>query len=281
MQSESVVDCVIGYTEGAPHWREALAGEPCLVANGLVGTMQMLRVWDGCYAVLLEKLGAVVRLAPDRIVCLVHDADGGRYSGDPCNLDVMARLLTASCLLPKGYLVVHAGGVARNGRCHLWTGPSGVGKTTRVLDLVSRGWDYCGDDVLVLGEVEDGGWNVFPGVRTAKVMADTCARFVELTSLAEKSPLHDKHVFAVDRFFPTTIPPSAVIDRVYCIGPEPEPHPRRLRESEALARLMAGFLYYLWPEDANRVLSRLCDLVSKIPVYAVSRDTRVDDGAGT
>jgi hypothetical protein len=277
---EGAVRCVIDYTDAVPHWREVLAGEPRSVANSLVGEMQMLRSLDG-YAILLERLGAVVRLAEDEILCLVHDAEGRRYSRDPCNLDKVARIITASCLLPKGYLMVHAGGVACNGRCHLWTGPSGIGKTTRVLELVSRGWDYCGDDVLILGKVKNSGWHVFPGVRTAKVMTDTCKRFAQLTSLGEEEPLYGKHVFAVDRFFPTTVPRSAVVDRIYCIGPEPELRPRRLGESEALARLMAGFLYYLWPEDAGRVLAAIWDIVSQVPVYAVSRDTCSDDGVGT
>ncbi|MBN1505283.1 MAG: hypothetical protein JW955_00470 [Sedimentisphaerales bacterium] len=277
---ERAIRCVIDYTDVVPHWREVFVGDLRSVASDLFGEMQMLGAQDG-YAVLLEKFGAVLRTTRGDMMCLVDDVEGRRHDGDPCNLSTAACLITASCLLRNGYLVVHAGGVARHGRCQVWTGPSGIGKTTRVLDLVSRGWDYYGDDVLVLGRDERGAWHVFPYSRTARVTSETCSRFTQLASLADGKRTSDKYVFDVDRLFATTIPASGVLDRICCIGPEPESYPRRLGESEAITRLMAGFLYYLWPEDANRVLDGMWDVVSKVPVYAVSRDTRSDDGVET
>jgi len=277
---EGAIRCVIDYTDVVPHWREVFAGDLRSVTNDLIGEMQMLRAQDG-YAILLEKFGAVLRTAEGDMICLVHDVEGKRHGSDPCNLSTAACLITASCLLQNGYLMVHAGGVARNGRCHVWTGPSGIGKTTRVLDLVAKGWDYCGDDVLILGRDKHDAWHVFPYSRTAKVTPQTRTRFTQLASLADGKMTSHKYVFDVDRLFATTIPASGVLDRIWCIGPEPESRPRRLHESEALARLMAGFLYYLWPEDADRVLAGMWDIVSKVPVYAVSRDTCSDDGVGT
>jgi hypothetical protein len=275
-RSEKIARCVIDYTDAVPHWQEAFAGELRSLEDSFVGRMQMLRTEDG-YGILLERLGAVARSAAGDLLCLVHDVEGKRYGRDPCNLDATARILMASCLLRQGYLMVHGGGVARRGRCHLWTGPSGVGKTTRVLDLVAQGWDYCGDDVLILGKVEKEGWHVFPCWRTAKATVETCARFPPLASLATEVRPGNKRTFQVDRVFPTTVPASATVDRIYCLDPEPGHPSRRLDASEAMDRLAPGFLYYLWPDDAERVLASFWDIVSEVPVYAVSRDLGLDE----
>lgn len=277
--SNGTINCVIDYTDTVPHWRDILS-ERLLrtVVDDVFGKAQVFEAQDG-YALLLDGFGAILRSAEGNIICLVDDVKGKRHSDDPCNLGMAAQIITASCLLQNGYLVVHAGGVVRNGRCHLWTGPSGIGKTTRVLELVSKGWDYCGDDTLILGKINSNTWTVFPYWRTARATPDTCARFRRLSTLANKEAICEKHVFEVDRFFSTKVPLSATLERIYCLGEGAALRQQRLSESEALERLVPCFLYYLWPRDADKVLASIWDIVSEVPVYVISRDTYNEDGA--
>jgi hypothetical protein len=52
---------------------------------------------------------------------------------------------------------IHAGAVAKSGKAYVFTGEGGVGKTTSVLNLLRHGYDYLGEDWLIIG---DG--NAFP-----------------------------------------------------------------------------------------------------------------------
>ena len=47
---------------------------------------------------------------------------------------------------------LHAGAVSKNGKTFVFTGGGGVGKTSLVLNFVKRGYDYIGDDWILLGK---------------------------------------------------------------------------------------------------------------------------------
>jgi len=50
-----------------------------------------------------------------------------------------------------GFSVLHASAVSLNGSGVLFTGPADVGKTTMALQLVSQGYSFLGDDLVLLG----------------------------------------------------------------------------------------------------------------------------------
>jgi hypothetical protein len=45
---------------------------------------------------------------------------------------------------------MHAGAVGRNGQFLVLTGSSGAGKSTATLACIMAGWDYCGDDFIIV-----------------------------------------------------------------------------------------------------------------------------------
>jgi hypothetical protein len=51
----------------------------------------------------------------------------------------------------RSHFLAHAGAVARDGRGVVLAGDSGHGKTTLVLELARRGWDFLSDEVAALG----------------------------------------------------------------------------------------------------------------------------------
>jgi len=53
--------------------------------------------------------------------------------------------------LQKGYCFLHAAGVAKDGKAVLFPARSGTGKTTLAMALVNDGWDYIGDDLVIVG----------------------------------------------------------------------------------------------------------------------------------
>lgn len=82
-------------------------------------------------------------------------------------------------------IVVHAGVVARNGRCVLIPGPSGAGKTTITAGLVSAGYCYFTDEIAIVERetrlivpcavslsVKDGSWDAV--VKTFKGEVSFC-----------------------------------------------------------------------------------------------------------
>ena len=64
------------------------------------------------------------------------------------------------------YHLFHAGSIARNGRGVLIPGTSGAGKSSTVAALALSGFDYCSDEVAVLGR--DGRLRPFPKIISLK-----------------------------------------------------------------------------------------------------------------
>ncbi|KUN17645.1 hypothetical protein AQJ11_37950 [Streptomyces corchorusii] len=67
-------------------------------------------------------------------------------------------------------VTVHATALmAPDGRAVLLLGAKGAGKTSTALALATRGWTHAGDDLVVLGEMDDGTVAVWPGKPAAAV----------------------------------------------------------------------------------------------------------------
>ncbi|MDD1775813.1 MAG: hypothetical protein LUP94_00495, partial [Candidatus Methanomethylicus sp.] len=58
--------------------------------------------------------------------------------------------LLAYFLGRKGYYLLHAGGVSKNGSASIFNGRGGSHKTVIIKDLVARGYEYLGDDWIIL-----------------------------------------------------------------------------------------------------------------------------------
>lgn len=67
-------------------------------------------------------------------------------------------------------ITVHATAlIAPDGRAVVLLGAKGAGKTSTALALAERGWTHAGDDLVVIGESDDGTVAVWPGKPTAAV----------------------------------------------------------------------------------------------------------------
>ncbi|MFD4577919.1 hypothetical protein ACFWNK_37150 [Streptomyces sp. NPDC058417] len=67
-------------------------------------------------------------------------------------------------------ITVHATAlISPDGRAVVLLGAKGAGKTSTALALAERGWTHAGDDLVVLGESDDGTVAVWPGKPTAAV----------------------------------------------------------------------------------------------------------------
>ncbi len=78
--------------------------------------------------------------------------------------------------LAQGYLLAHAGAVAREGRCLALCGPPGAGKSTTALGLLSDGLDFVSNDRLLFrssdGSVEVQGIPKHPRVNPGTILAN-------------------------------------------------------------------------------------------------------------
>jgi len=64
--------------------------------------------------------------------------------GQPCEPLIHAAIKST------GWCIAHAGAVGRDGRFLLLVGPGKAGKSTATLACMRAGWDYAGDDVVLL-----------------------------------------------------------------------------------------------------------------------------------
>jgi HprK-related kinase B len=116
--------------------------------------------------------------------------------------------------LAQGYLLAHAGGVARHGRCLALCGPSGAGKSTAALGLLGAGLDFVSNDRLLFrrldGAIEVQGIPKHPRVNPGTILfnerlrdtvdAPERARLLRLPP-EQLRALEDKHDILIDEAF--------------------------------------------------------------------------------
>ena len=68
------------------------------------------------------------------------------------NMDAVTILAYCEALMWwQDKVFLHAGGISKEGKTFLFTGGGGVGKTSLVLNFIRRGYEYLGDDWILLG----------------------------------------------------------------------------------------------------------------------------------
>ncbi|MFC1452058.1 hypothetical protein ACFLSJ_01785 [Verrucomicrobiota bacterium] len=172
----------------------------------------------------------------------------------------------------RGLQVIHAGLVATEGMGTLLAGASGVGKSTVALACVQAGFDFLGDDRVVLQTAECAG-----GVCEGHSMYSSCllhphhlARFPSVTAHAlEGLPTdHPKSVLllsAIRRLRVAAHVPVRVV-LLPRIGNGKESGARLCPESEALLRIAPNSLR-AFPNAGHTQLRRLAQLVRTTPCY--------------
>ena len=124
---------------------------------------------------------------------------------------VFADLLLAplmEMLKHRGYCGLHAATLAREGNGYLFPATAGQGKTTVALGLLRAGFQYVGDDKVLLREEEDGiAARAF--TRRFNIDPDIGDRYRELAFVAglEPLPLCDKRPVDVSTVYPASFTP--------------------------------------------------------------------------
>ncbi|WP_239334447.1 hypothetical protein [Frankia sp. CiP3] len=133
-------------------------------------------------------------------------------------------------------VTVHATAlIAPDGRAVLLLGAKGAGKTSTALALATRGWTHAGDDLVVLGESDEGVVEVWPGKSTAAVRDPT-------------RPLASKPQHVLEPFATGSVPLARVVRLAVHPGlvtasltpALPLSVNERLRLHEMLARYISG-----------------------------------------
>ncbi|MES2987565.1 MAG: HprK-related kinase A [Pseudomonadota bacterium] len=170
----------------------------------------------------------------------------------------------------RGFLLLHASGVERDGRAVLMTGISGAGKSTLAALLMARGWRMMGDEFILI-DPATGMAHAFPRLISLKNEAIPVAeallpnaRFGPRLEGTPKGTL--RHIVPDARAIaamaePAT--PSLILFPRFGF----EPAERPVQPSEAFVRLTQSSTNYV--NLAERGFEALTNLVANVPSIAI------------
>jgi hypothetical protein len=239
-----------------------------------MGIFQVHEMADGS-AVVQSGRGAILCSNTGELVWLIEDGllknDSDRWP----NLTDLAIVVTAEILRRSGNYLTHAGAVGREGHCILLAGESGSGKTTFTVRKVMEGWDFYGDDMVIVGRDGNGMWQVHPFWRPVHLTSSTLALLGGLNVPAELYTVSNKLRCDITEMADVRRPPPASIDKVFCLQAGWQPQsPTLLSKTAALAALGSTFLSGFIPQNAESDLDNLLDFLSDHPVYEASWATQ-------
>jgi hypothetical protein len=141
-----------------------------------------------------------------------------------------------------------------------------------VLRLAAEGWEFYGDDQVILGRDGEGGFRLWPDWRPPRVTAETC-RVVPALAFLEGRPEGEdgKQDFGFGRVFDVRPPSPGRVARVHCLLPDEVPVDRPLTPAEAFQHAAPGLMHFAWPGHAGWIAELVLDLLSSVPVRLVSR----------
>jgi HprK-related kinase A len=170
----------------------------------------------------------------------------------------------------RGFLLLHASGVERDGRAVLMTGISGAGKSTLAALLMGRGWRLMGDEFILI-EPETGLAHAFPRLISLKNEAIPVAeallpnaRFGPLLAGTPKGTL--RHIVPDARAIAAMAEPATPALILFPrFGFEAAERP--VPPSEAFVRLTQASTNYV--NLAERGFDALTRLVRDVPARAI------------
>jgi hypothetical protein len=263
--------CLVESTARLPEWRARYChAAPRIAEQPEIGRV-VLHAYPGGMAMVSEGLGLLLVGEQGPVACLTEPVPEGLSPDRRPNLARLAIVLRSEWLLSAGRLVVHAGAVGREGACEIWTGASGAGKTTRVLRLAAAGWDFYGDDQVIVGRDGEGGFRIWPDWRPPRVTPDTRRSVPQLAVLEGRPAAGDgKQDFGFEKVFGGRRPAPGRVVAVHCLVPDTCPVDRRLDSAEAFERVAPGLMHFVWPGHAGWVTELVLDLLASVPVRLVS-----------
>ncbi|MCB8942687.1 MAG: hypothetical protein H6658_02810 [Ardenticatenaceae bacterium] len=175
-----------------------------LSVYGLEGGAVLLHYWEG----------ALVRLplAAERPFLTGHVLTKAMGYG---RLEDITFTSLAPFLRRQGYFLLHAFGVHKDGRCLLFVGASGSGKTTTGLSLLLAGWELLANDILLLERREDGVY-ALPTPGGLSIREGTLALLPDCGPLVAHTPcVQGKYSLTNQWFWRGHVPEAAKVTAVY------------------------------------------------------------------
>jgi hypothetical protein len=182
---------------------------------------------------------------------------------------------------PTSLQPVHAGSVGRRGRGVLVAGNSGAGKTTTTLACLEAGFQYAGDDYVIV-DVESPAVHSIYG--TAKLEPTNLERFPALARVVANGERLEREKAMV--FLNDHCPQSLVRSLDLCAIVLPrvsrgrDSYIERTSSSAAL-RVLAPTTSFHLPGYGREVMSKFTKLVRALPCYRLDAGTDLDQLAAT
>jgi len=168
-----------------------------------------------------------------------------------------------------GRHLLHAGAVAGAKGAALLVGKGGSGKSTTAVLCLEAGFDYLGDDYVLL--TVDPAPTVHSVYGTAKVTRYTVRRLPSLeVAIVARGRTFEKSVVDIGAYRPQRLRRSAPVSAV--VVPTVAPGVRtRLRPIAAAAalRALAPSTVLQLPHEGGQALSAMAELVRDLPAYAL------------
>ncbi len=171
--------------------------------------------------------------------------------------------------LPSPWTPIHAASVALNGRGVLIAGLSGAGKSSIAMTCALRGWDYLGDDAVL---VRAGPARVAALYNSARLREDTFSRFPEVMAACLRvsdDAGESKAEIDMALMRPLTVG-EAEISAI--LVPQPtdwtELHLRPISRSETLRKLMEAAQQSLIGDEPS-TFAKLAAVVERVPCYGL------------
>lgn len=241
-----------------------------------MGTFLGYELPDGS-AIVQQDRGAILLARTGEFVWLVEDALLAELSDRQPNLTDLAIVFTAEILRRGGFFLAHAGGIGRGEQCLLLAGDSGAGKTTLTLRNAMRGWDFYGDDMVIVGPHLGGTWRAYPFQRPIHLTQRTAELLGILPDLTGELTAKEKMQYAGRELCPFHRSTSGIVSAIICLRPDWAPkEPVLLSPTDALVTLGNTFLSGFNQNNAANDLGNLLDLLTATPVYQASWSTAPD-----
>lgn len=270
------VNCIVESTTAVDNWPKALEKnvlEISPIDNITVGEASLITT-DCGMTLVLDSLGSIYHSGDGHLLCLIKPAEEELKREEFIDVQSLAIVLVSEVLLLSEKLLVHAGCVGRDGDCQIWTGDSGAGKTTRVLNLINKGYQFYGEDQIIVGKNSLGGWRVWPFWRHIKATRETSKLFPTEQDLTIRPP-DDRNKYSFDNIeevLNVSKPPSGRLASIIKLIPGEQNILAELDFSEAFQQISPGFMHALLPDSTTRVMDITLDIISDVPTYLVSWD---------
>ncbi len=237
---------------------------------GAVEKNDIYQVTRNEYLLRIPKVAGYYVTNGDRIIVEIHEQSESR--------DARQFLLSTAfvaLLLQRQIMVMHASAVVMDGRCVLFTGEPGVGKSTLAVALREQGYSILADDVASMAVGSNGDIMVQPGYPQQKLSrssADAVGVDISCGVSVVSGSIKDKYIIPADNAFSRS---SASLVAIYelTVGVSRKASITRLASADKLRVVIKGTWCRLIDVLGHKTEHFNCclEIVGRVAVSRLSR----------